>query len=496
MRTQRMLMACVVSAGLAGCSLAPHYKVPDVAAPTAYKEALKDDAAGTWQPALPAEAAARGEWWKVFGDAVLDDLESQAMAGNVDLAAAAARVQEARAAERTTGSARFPNVSAGFGPTRQQNAPESLGVPDTGTRPDAQTVWRLQANVSYEADLFGRVASSVHAAHADTQQTEALFKSVQLVLQGDVALNYFRLRELDAELEVYNRAIELREQTLTFVRNRAEAGEVTDLEVAQSEAELASARSDAMTAQRNRANAEHALAVLLGKAPANFRFAASPLQPIVLRIPAGLPSSLLERRPDVSAAERAMAAANARIGVAKAAYFPSIVLTGTGGYEAESLSNVFKWSSRSFLLGPLVGTAVNLPLFDGGARKGNLQGAKARYEESVDRYRGQVLLAFREVEDSLAALRILETQTTVQGVAVQASSRALGLSRTQYEDGSVAYLNVLDAERAVLGARLNDVRLRGEQATATVNLIRALGGGWGDTSTAIQPSQPVALAKP
>lgn len=478
MRPQATFIAILLATGLAGCSLAPSYKVPEVNAPATYKEALKGDAAGSWQPAAPAEAMARGEWWKVFGDAELDRLETQAMAGNVDLAAAAARVQEARAAERRTRADRVPDVSAGFGPTRQQSAPESLGASGTGARPDAQTVWRAQANISYEADLFGRVASSVHAAHADTQQTEALFRSVQLVLQADVALNYFRLRELDAELEVYNRAIDLREQGRAFIQHRAEAGEVTDLEVAQSEAELASARSDAMTAQRLRANTEHALAVLLGKAPADFSFAPSPLRPVVLRIPAGLPAALLERRPDVSAAERAMAAANARIGVARAAYFPAIVLTGTGGYEAESLGNVFKWSSRTFLLGPLVGTAVNLPLFDGGARKGNLEGAKARYEESVADYRGQVLLAFREVEDSLAALRILETQTTVQGDAVNAASRAFGLSKTQYEDGSVAYLYVLDAERFVLGARLNDVRLRGEQASATVNLIRALGGGW------------------
>jgi multidrug efflux system outer membrane protein len=478
MRTHIALLGVLVACGVAGCSLAPKYKVPDVAPPPAYKESLGADAQGSWQPALPAEAAGRGEWWKVFGEPQLDELETQAMAGNTNLAVAAARVQEARAAERTTGAARFPNISAGFGPTRQQNAPESLGVPDTGVRPDAQTVWRAQANISYEVDLFGRVASTVAAAKAESQESQALYQSVQLMLQADVAQNYFRLRELDAEIVVYDRAIELRKDTLTFVSNRYEAGEVTDLDRAQAEAELATAKSDAMSARRARATTEHALAVLLGKAPANFTFAPAPLQPVELHIPPGLPSSLLERRPDVSAAERAMAATNARVGVARAAYFPSIVLTGTGGYEAESLSNVFKWSSRSFLLGPLVGTAINLPLFDGGVRKGNLEQAKARYEESVAQYRGQVLVAFREVEDSLSNLRILQEQTAVQGDAVNASTRAFGLSKAQYEDGSVAYLNILDAERVVLGARLNEVRLRGEQAGATVDLIRALGGGW------------------
>ncbi|HEY4090747.1 MAG TPA: efflux transporter outer membrane subunit [Luteibacter sp.] len=497
MRIPLTILSMAVITCMAACSLAPTYHVPDMKAPAAYKEALGADAQGSWQPAIPAEADGRGEWWKVFGEPELDGLEAQALEGNPGLAVAAARVQQARAAERTTGAARFPNVSAGLGPTRQQNAPESLGVPDTGVRPDAQTVWRAQANISYEVDLFGRVASSVAAARADSAEARALFQSVQLMLQADVAQNYFRLRELDAELVVYDRAIVLRQETLTFVSNRYEAGEVTDLDRAQAEAELATAKSDAMSARRARAASEHALAVLLGKAPADFTFAPTPLKPVELRIPAGLPSSLLERRPDIAAAERAMAATNARIGVAKAAYFPSILLTGSGGYEAESLSNVFKWSSRTFLLGPLVGTVVNLPLFDGGVRKGNLEQARARYEESVAQYRGQVLIGFREVEDSLSALRILQEQTTVQGEAVNASTRAFGLSKAQYEDGSVAYLNILDAERVVLAATLNEVRLRGEQAGATVDLIRALGGGWAQ-EPAPSAAPPLAMdsAKP
>jgi multidrug efflux system outer membrane protein len=243
-----------------------------------------------------------------------------------------------------------------------------------------------------------------------------------------------------------------------------------------------------MTVERQRASSEHALAVLLGKAPSELSVAARPLEPVVIHIPPGMPSSLLERRPDIAAAERAMAAENARIGVARAAYFPSIVLTGTGGYESSAFSNLFKWSSRSFLLGPLVGTAANLPIFDGGVRKGNLANAKARYEENVAKYRQQVLVAFQEVEDNLANLRILEDQTRVQGDEVAASTRAAELSKTQYEDGSVAYLNVIDTERVVLNARLTAVRLRGTQATSTVNLIRALGGGWGDAQATASPA--------
>lgn len=483
-----MLLLTTLVAGAGGCSLAPTYTVPEAANPAAFKETISAAEAGIWQPAVPAEAAARGEWWKVFNDSQLDELETQAAAANQNLAAAAARVQEARALERVTGAARFPSLSAGVGPTRQQNAPGSLGVPANAPRPDAQTVWRAQANISYEVDLFGRVASSVHAAHADTQQSEALFRSVQLALQADVAQNYFTLRELDAELAVYRRAVELRKEALTFVQHRSDAGEVSDLELAQSKAELASATSDAMTVERQRAASEHALAVLLGKAPSDFAVAPRPLDPVVIHIPPGLPSSLLERRPDIAAAERAMAAENARIGVAKAAYFPSIVLTGTGGYESSGFSDLFKWSSRTFLLGPLVGTAVNLPIFDGGVRKGNLANARARYEEGVATYRQQVLVAFQEVEDNLANLRILDEQTRVQGDEVAASSRAAELSKVQYEDGSVAYLNVIDTERVVLQARLTAVRLRGTQATSTVNLIRALGGGWGDAPAAGPPA--------
>jgi multidrug efflux system outer membrane protein len=481
----------LVATGLSACSLAPRYKVPDAPTPVAYKEAMGADPSGTWQTAMPAEEANRGEWWKVFQDTALDALEQQAADANQDLAAAMARVKEARAQEHVEDAALYPSLNAGFGPTRQQNAAGSLGYPAVNGRPQAQTVWRAQGTVSYEVDLFGRVASTVHAAHADTQQSEALYRSVMLTLQGDVAERYFSVRELDAELEVYHRTVELRADRVKFVQNRFDAGDVTDLELSQAKAELASARCDAMTVERQRAIAEHALAVLLGKAPADFAMAPHPLEPVVLNIPPGLPSSLLERRPDIAAAERAMAAENARIGVAKAAYFPSLVLTGTGGYESAKFSDLFKWSARSFLLGPLVGTSLSLPIFDGGVKKGNLANARARYEEGVANYRQQVLVAFRDVEDNLSNLRILAEQTKVQADEVSASARAAQLSRVQYEDGSVAYLLVIDAERVALSARLNAVRLQGTRASSTVNLIRALGGGWGDP--AAQP--PTALVE-
>jgi multidrug efflux system outer membrane protein len=267
-----------------------------------------------------------------------------------------------------------------------------------------------------------------------------------------------------------------------LLRSRFTEGDISEVDVLRAEAELATARSAAMTAQRLRAASEHSLAVLLGKTPAEFSMPASALQAVNLRIPAGLPSSLLERRPDIAAAERAMAAANARIGVAKSAFFPSLSLTGTGGFESSSVGNLFKWSSRSFLLGPLTGTALSLPIFDGGKRRGDLANAKATLEEQAAAYQQKVLSAFREVEDNLSTLRILEDQTQTQDKAVASASKAASLLRSQYDEGQTSYLDVLDAQRTVLNARRDAVQLQGLQAIATVNLIRALGGGWDDTA--------------
>lgn len=464
---------------LAGCSLAPTYEAPSTPATATFKEApqaLTQAEAGTWKTAQPSEDVARGEWWKIFEDSRLNDLEQRALDANQNLKAAAARVKEARAMNQAARAGLFPSLGAGFGPTRERVSAASLFEPD-GTNVPQQTLWRAQASASYEVDLFGRVASTVDAARADTQRNEALYRSVLLALQADVAQNYFELRELDAEAEVFAHAVQLREQALKLVKRRYAEGEITELDVSRTQAELATARSDAMTVQRLRAASEHSLAVLLGSVPAEFSMAAEPLKPVDLRIPPGLPSSLLERRPDIAAAERAMAAANSRIGIAKAAFFPSLTLTGTGGFESATLGDLFKWSSRAFLLGPLAGTALNIPVFDGGRRKGNLANARAVYEEDVANYRQQVLVAFREVEDNLSDMRILEAQTRTQNEAVEASQRAADLSRVRYTEGAVNYLDVIDAERTVLQARRAALQLHGVQAASTVNLIRALGGG-------------------
>lgn len=478
LRCVMVATVCVVS----GCSLEPSYHVPDSASSEPYKEltARTPEETGSWKPASPAESQPRGEWWRVFGDDRLNDLEAHAANANQDVKAAAARVGEARGLQRVAHSEWFPQVGAGFGPSRELNAPGSLGV-IPGTHPSAQTVWRAQVSVSYELDLFGRIASTNHAASADTQQSEALLRSTQLALQADVAQTYFVLRELDSEIAVVERTVDLRKAELDFVQHRLDAGDVSELDVAQARTEVETARSDAMTLARERAATEHALAVLLGEAPGQLTMGPAPLAPISIAIPVDMPSALLERRPDIAAAERAMAAANARIGVARSAFFPSLTLTGTGGYESSSLSNLFKWSNRAFLLGPLVGTPLVAPIFDGGLRRGNLARARSQYEENVATYRETVLVAFREVEDGLANVRILQDQTQVEEAAVQASSRAAQLSRTQYEDGQVSYLDVIETERTLLETRRRAIQLQGEQATSTVQLIRALGGGWGGT---------------
>ncbi|WP_246793635.1 efflux transporter outer membrane subunit [Burkholderia perseverans] len=482
-------LSTLTAALLAACAVGPDYKRPEAATPAAFKEAptlAAGEQAGTWKPAEPADAGQRGEWWKVFGDPALDALEQQALDANQNLKAAAARVQEARAATRAARSAWFPSLDAGFGPTREGVSSASQFQPQ-GSGPINATLWRAQGTVSYEADLFGSVSRNVEASRADAAQSEALFQSVRLALQADVAQNYFELRQLDSDQDLYRRTVALREESLKLTQRRFSEGDIDDLDVSRAKNELASAQADAVGVARRRAASEHALAILLGKAPADFGFKEAPIVPVTLKIPPGLPSALLERRPDVAAAERAMAAANARIGLAKSAYFPKLNISGAFGYEASTLGDLFMWSSRTFLLGPFAGTALTLPLFDGGRRSAGVQQARASYEEQVANYRQQVLVAFREVEDNLSDLRLLDDQIRAQGDAVSASQRAAKLSRTQYQEGQIAYLDVIDSERTVLQSQLQANQLTGAQAVSTVNLIRALGGGWGTPQAAAAP---------
>ena len=399
----------------------------------------------------------------------LNALQEEAMAANQDLKAAASRVTQARALTQGARSGLFPTLDAGFGPTRERTSANVSGLSPDGAA-EASTVWRAQAGVSYEADLFGRVAGSVDAATAEAQRSDALFHSVLLALQADVAQQYFRIRWLDAEAELYSATVDLRGASLKLVEQRYAEGDIS---------------AETLGIARQRAEAEHGLAILLGRAPADFSLAPDPLVGVTTEIPAGLPSALLERRPDIAAAERAMAAANARIGVAKAAFFPRLNITGGFGYASSDLGDLLQWSSRTFLLGPLAGTMLSLPIFDGGRRQAELEGARARYEEDVARYRQTILQAFKEVEDSLSTLRILKAQRGVQAAAVDAADRAAQLSLIQYQEGSVSFLDVIDADRMVLQQKSALLQLDGERAHAVVDLIRAIGGGWADRMSAV-----------
>ncbi|MDP9108055.1 MAG: efflux transporter outer membrane subunit [Pseudomonadota bacterium] len=467
-----LLMAALV---LAGCASAPPLPAPELAIPTAYKEAVAAPDGTRWTAAQPAESAARGMWWLAFDDPVLTELIATATAANPNLAAAAARVRQSRALTGVAEADRIPAIGAGAGVQRGRTAPVTLGLP-AGTPVAAGTQWQARLSASYEVDLFGRVANNVSAAKADQAASEATYRSVLLALQADVAQTYFRLRESDAEQALLDETVRLRSENVRINQRRFDLGDLGELDLARAKTELATTRADALAVARQRAQLEHALAILTGRPPAAFSAARNPLSEVMVlpNVPAGLPSTLLERRPDVSAAQYAMMASNARIGVARAAMFPALSLTGAGGYASDGLSDLFKWTSRSWLLGAL----LSLPVIDGGRNQAAIARSQAALDESVASYRQSVLTAFADVEDNLSGLRILAQQADATNDAVVAARRAADLSGKLYRAGSSNYLDSLDAQRNLVAVERNAVQLRGARATATVGLIRALGGAW------------------
>jgi multidrug efflux system outer membrane protein len=443
---------------LAGCSMAPKLEQPAVEIPASYK----------WKVAQPEAAAApRADWWTVFDDPGLDRLEREAAGANQDLKVALARVAQARALVGVASAERSPQVDVGFGPSR---------IKEVGRPP--RTAWRGLVTASYEVDLFGRISGGIAAARSDYAEVQALYHAAQLALQADVAQTYFSLREADEELALLRDTVALREDSVKLLERRFELGDISELDLARARTELETTRSDAFALERSRAQLEHALAVLLGRPPAAFSLEPAPLAATLPVIPAGLPSALLERRPDIAAASRAMAAANARIGVAKAAFFPVLRLTAQGGYESGELSELFQRSSRTWALGPLLGTVLTLPVVDGGRNQANLERSYAALEESVARYRQQVLVAFSEVEDNLVNVRTLAGQREATRAAVASASRSVAISQSRYRSGATGYLDVIDAQRSLLSVQRLDTQIRGARAISTVALIRALGGGW------------------
>jgi multidrug efflux system outer membrane protein len=449
----------LAASAFAVAAVGPDYHRPEIASAVA------------WKVATPSAGLPRGEWWTLFNDAALDDLITRALAANQDLVAAAARVEQARAAAGLARSAYLPSVGAGASVERARSSRTTDNV-----FPVAEsTTYRGALDASWELDLFGRVRRLNEGARADVAATAADLENVRLALTAEVASSWFTLRALDRELALVNDGVALRRQALELVASRREGGAATDFDLARAEAELASTEAEAAALANRRSAAQNALAVLLGRAAPEFEISSQRFEmaapPVV---PAGLPSELLERRPDIAAAESALAAANARIGVAKAAFFPAISLTGTFGTASGEVDRLFEGDSRLWSVGP----SLYLPIFQGGRNKANLARSRAAYEESVAQFRQRVFVAFREVQDALTATQLLADQAAAQDRAVAAARRAGELAQTRYDAGYVAYFEVIDAQRTVLAAERAATQLSAQRLMNSVALIKALGGGW------------------
>ncbi len=478
------LSALAAALVLAGCSTARPPAEVQLELPNQYREQANLD--GAWKVAAPADDKDRGAWWTVYGNEELNRLVVAATESNQNLAIALARVKDARAAAGVVDADRGVQADVGFGPTRSGNAQ------------GASTTYRAPLSFSYEVDLFGRLSDASRAAQLDAQGQEAAYRSVLLALQSDVAQLYFTIRSLDSEIDVLQKTIALRQEALDLAQRRYDAGDTSELDVAQARTEWATTSAELEGVTRERAQRDHALALLLGRAPAEFSLAVAPFNAPIVTVPAGLPSDLLERRPDIAQAQRQLAAASARIGAAKAAFFPRLLLTGSAGYESDELRDLFKWSSRSWLLGPLVGTMLSMPILDGGRNRANLARADAGYEATVANYRQQILVGFQDVEDNLAALRTLDRQMVFEEQAINSAQLAARLADSRYRNGSASYFEVIDAQRSNLASQRARIRSAGQRAVASVGLIRALGGGWDTEPQAGQQTgqaTPVALAR-
>lgn len=473
------LAGVMAGIALSGCAVGPDYATPPATAPAAYKAAH----VGSWKEGQPLDHVPKGAWWEIYGDETLNDLQQRALAANQELKGMVARVEQARASARVARSELLLALDANPGWHRERFSPNQ--VPNFGSV--TPNTFRTPLDLSYEIDLWGRVRRGFESARADAQASLAAFHQVQLTLNSDVAQNYFTLRALDVEMDTVWSTVELRKEEVRLMRSRFEGGIGNELDVARAETELATTQAEAASLSKRRAELENALGILVGENPSSFQLlpalraegapAWNPAPPV---IPAGLPSGLLERRPDVAEAERQLAAANARIGVAKAAFFPSVRLTGSGGYLSGDMDRLFNWDSRVWSFGP----SLSLPLFAGGRNQANYRRARSTYDESVARYRQQILVAFGDVENSLAGIRYLGDQAEAQNRAVGHARRAAELATERYRAGIVSYLEVVDANRAALQTERVQAQLAGQRLTVSVQLIKALGGGWTDSRIA------------
>jgi len=463
-----------------GCTVGPKYRQPVVQAPPAYKEL------GDWKPAQPNDQNLGGEWWKVFQDPQLDALELQVNVSNQNLKAAEAQYQQARAALRYNRADYYPTLTAGPSATRtliSGNSPTSFTLAGA-----TYNNYVLPFNLSYQVDVWGRVRKTVESYREQAQASAADLATVNLSMHADLAVDYFQARSLDAEEQLLQSTVKDYEQALDLNESRFHGGIASEVEVEQAKTQLQTTRAAAIDVGVLRAQFEHAVAILIGKPPAEFTLPPLPLTVPPPHIPVSVPSELLERRPDIAGAERRVASANAQIGVAKSAYYPLVDLAGSGGFQSGSITTLLSGPSGLWSVGlSALGT-----VFDGGRRRALNDQARAAYDFQVAAYRENVLTGFQQVEDNLAAVRILENEAKVQDEAVAAAQRSLDLSITRYKGGVTSYLEVTIAQTAALANEVTQVNILGRRMANTVLLIQALGGGWDRSSL---PQRPECCGK-
>jgi NodT family efflux transporter outer membrane factor (OMF) lipoprotein len=464
---------------LAGCAVGPKYKTPSVPTPPAYKEM------GNWKTAQPSDQNLGGNWWEIFQDPQLNALEQQINVSNQNLKAAVAQYQEARAVLRYARADYYPTISTAPSATRQRY---SNNRPGSAARGTTFNDFVLPVNLSYQVNAWGRVSKNVESYREQAQASAADLAVVNLTMHADLAVDYFAARTLDAEEKLLQNTVAQYEQALQLNEERYQGGLASEVEVEQARTILETTRAQLVDVGVARAQYEHAAAVLVGKAPADFSLPPLPLTAPPPPIPVGVPSELLERRPDVAGAERRVASANAQVGLAKTAYYPLVNLVGSGGFESGTITTLLQGPSAFWA----VGAAVAQTIFDGGRRHALNDEAKAAHDSTVASYRQTVLTAFQQVEDNLAALRILEQEAGVQATAVQSAQRSLALSDTRYEGGVTSYLEVITAQNAALSDEVTAVNILGRRMASAVVLVQALGGGWDRSNL---PERPECCGK-
>jgi NodT family efflux transporter outer membrane factor (OMF) lipoprotein len=450
-----------------GCSIGPKYERPATQAPAAYKELTPADFPQTdgWKVAQPSDAALHGKWWERFNDAELNAVEEQVSVSNQNIAAAAATFLEARALVKEARSQYYPTVTTSPSITAQHNP---LGSSKSFVE------YQLPFDASWQPDLWGRIRNTVAANAAAAQASAADLENVRLTAQAEVAVDYYELRGEDSLKDLLDSTVMAYQQSLDLTQALYETGIDSDESVAQAETQLEATQAQDTAVSIQRAQFEHAIALLVGQPASTFSIPMGPLNPNPMAVPFGVPSQLLERRPDIAAAERLMAQANAQIGIARVAYYPTVTLSGALGLASTSFTGWFSWPSRLWSVGPLVSETI----FDGGLRRATVQQFQAAYDATTANYRETVLTAFQQIEDNLSALRLLSKEIEQQGTAVKSAQRNLTLANDRYRLGIDPYLNVITAQTTLLSNQQTAVNLGIQQMTATMQLIEALGGGW------------------